>query len=703
MLKRCCLILIFLIYYNTFSEAVEQPQNEDLISERNYLLIQRAIDRVKAGDETSKRTLSRIKKSIHEIVKRNTVHLSTECYNDLILFLETLEKPSKDGKSYNWAQQMMDSYGGIPSGIAQANIYWLGDFWECLKVEVKKDNSTELRFKGQYCLAFLNIIVPLPVKIGTCFPSTCTSSELQDVINLVMIFPSSMSLHPDYCQTSDKKSWDAITVVISVFIGFIVCIVIIATIYDSFLTKFKGVYSQQPNVGKFASVLLAFSAAKNCEKVFNLSKTNDGFAAIHGLRAISISWIVLGHALLVLYSFIPFRNMLIIMDIVQLYRIQPLLSVEFAVDTFFCITGFLGAYGLLEHFSNNRKFNYPVYVLHRIFRLSPAYYVFLAFMCGPYAYMGQSPVFVALREDQRVCRERWWQNVFYINIYFDQKEKCLPQAWYLCLDIVYYIVLYPLIVYPLHKKPTLGKINFLIIFITSMIIPAALIYQYDLGAYPSNNVTQEQRDNYMNMVYNKPWGRMTTVLIGMAFGYLMHIKGRGVKINLLLVWILWLISAAIDLALVYGMQPYMAGKVMEDNMQVVFGSLSRPAWGFTIGWIIFSCATGYGGLINKILSWKAFIPISRLAYTIYIVHFTIIGIYYGGRPDGTYIDIGSVTYICTSIIILSIVCALVLNLTTEAPFINLEKIVFKLPSTTSSATRNDHNRDGYAPLLEKSE
>lgn len=49
---------------------------------------------------------------------------------------------------------MHDSSGRFSSGILDGNVNLFGDFDQCLKVEEK-----EKRFKGKYCLAYVQVFV----------------------------------------------------------------------------------------------------------------------------------------------------------------------------------------------------------------------------------------------------------------------------------------------------------------------------------------------------------------------------------------------------------------------------------------------------------------------------------------------------------------------------------------------------------------
>ena len=60
----------------------------------------------------------------------------------------------------------------------------------------------------------------------------------------------------------------------------------------------------------------------------------------------------------------------------------------------------------------------------------------------------------------------------------------------------------------------------------------------------------------------------------------------------------WTLSAAVGLAIVYGLYPYVdPSKVPEVSslLKMTYGPLHRTAWACVIAWIIFACSRGYGG------------------------------------------------------------------------------------------------------------
>lgn len=67
---------------------------------------------------------------------------------------------------------------------------------------------------------------------------------------------------------------------------------------------------------------------------------------------------------------------------------------------------------------------------------------------------------------------------------------------------------------------------------------------------------------------------------------------------------------------------------------VLWASFGRLAWSLVVSWVIYACINGYeGGIINGFLSWSLFAPLSRLTYTIYLIHMHIIFLYHFGADN----------------------------------------------------------------------
>lgn len=87
----------------------------------------------------------------------------------------------------------------------------------------------------------------------------------------------------------------------------------------------------------------------------------------------------------------------------------------------------------------------------------------------------------------------------------------------------------------------------------------------------------------------------------------------------------WAISLALMATVVFAnyplLQPDRESSVLAHGF---YDSLSRVAWAIALCYIIFACIHGYGGPVNWFLSYPAWQPISRLCYSIYLLHFPVI-------------------------------------------------------------------------------
>jgi peptidoglycan/LPS O-acetylase OafA/YrhL len=93
--------------------------------------------------------------------------------------------------------------------------------------------------------------------------------------------------------------------------------------------------------------------------------------------------------------------------------------------------------------------------------------------------------------------------------------------------------------------------------------------------------------------------------------------------------------------------------------------------------IIWMCFTGNGGFVNKFLSWKPFIPLSRLTYSVYLTHAWIVWIYWGSKRD--LIDMRNLTilFLISGIIFMSYVLGAIFALLFESPFLKLQSHLMK--------------------------
>ncbi|KAF0306541.1 Nose resistant to fluoxetine protein 6 [Amphibalanus amphitrite] len=179
--------------------------------------------------------------------------------------------------------------------------------------------------------------------------------------------------------------------------------------------------------------------------------------------------------------------------------------------------------------------------------------------------------------------------------------------------------------------------------------------------------------------YAYTWMRCTVWLTGIGLGYLLHrLRGRQITLKPWLWLSGWVAAFAIGISVIFGMTGYqMPWQEFSKAVAVSYGGLNRTAWGVAVGWVIFACVTGYGGPINTFLSYPGFIPLSRLTYAGYLIHINVLLLVEGSVKSTVYLDSYRYTYRLLAHVIVTFAAAMLLSLTFEVPFINLEKIMFE--------------------------
>jgi hypothetical protein len=75
------------------------------------------------------------------------------------------------------------------------------------------------------------------------------------------------------------------------------------------------------------------------------------------------------------------------------------------------------------------------------------------------------------------------------------------------------------------------------------------------------------------------------------------------------------------------------GESYDKLISAIYYPFCRIIWSLCIALLIWLCISGNGGLINKFLSWKGFVPLARLTYSVYLTHAWIIWTFYGSRRE----------------------------------------------------------------------
>ncbi|XP_026467407.1 O-acyltransferase like protein-like [Ctenocephalides felis] len=137
---------------------------------------------------------------------------------------------------------------------------------------------------------------------------------------------------------------------------------------------------------------------------------------------------------------------------------------------------------------------------------------------------------------------------------------------------------------------------------------------------------------------------------------------------------------------------YQPDSVADPMTSALYAGLHRFAWCVGTGWLIIACATGHGGFLNKLLSWRALVPLSRLTYCAYLMNGLIELYALATVRTGRYMSVYTLLSDCLSHLCLTFLGALILCVMFESPMHGLQKILidkFMKSPKKSQETNNE--------------
>ena len=621
----------------------------------------------------------------------------------------------------------------------------LGSYDECLDIQ----NDTT-----QYCLASialdLPIKTPLPLvfSVGMCVPQECTVANLTTIVNTIpglkiQANPMKPGSLVD-CQPYKNPPYDA-KAIIMIFVCFlIVTIVLASTITDLFVRLWKDgtihhyfplpprpksnsdvsddeplllgpvVPKKKPSKCDPMEWVQAFSLYKTLGTVFSTKQTSAAITCINGIRVLSILWVIICHAYVWVFQYTGADNTLNLLQTLKRFSFQVISNGFFSVDSFFLLSGLLGAYLTLRQMQRRKgKFPFVMYYVHRYLRLTPVYAFVVFFYWFLLKQLGNGPTYGGLSSYfQERCDKYWWTNFLYINNIYPWKigDECLGWSWYLANDMQFFVIS-PLIIIPMYFLFPLGIAIVTGLLLGSFISTGVLAGVFDIQAntfaafaYGYNTTVTEDTSD---LLYTKPWHRIQPYLVGLVIGYLLFKQVR-VPFNryfkLVSYLVLWALAIILSMGTVYGLYGTWNGHVPSPAENIIYLTFSRFAFSLGVGLLVYICHNGYGGWINTFLSMKMWIPAGRLAFNAYLIHPVILTVVFGDLRSPMHITDVEMAVYAVGLCTLSFGAAFLLTVFVEFPFGNLEVAFFKLfgvgarESTRTATEAKDHaTHDGHPP------
>ncbi|XP_046662712.1 nose resistant to fluoxetine protein 6-like [Homalodisca vitripennis] len=453
--------------------------------------------------------------------------------------------------------------------------------------------------------------------------------------------------------------------------------------FFTFLAIFVATSTFYSSRNKKNPVFKAFSLASNFQSLMDTRSSDDEISCLNGLRVIFIMTVVYIHradTLIWLCSKFNVRDMYEVF-----YTMLPVtLDLgDLSVDGFILISGIVLAYNFFRKRLKNIEFNVIKFYMERYFRLTPMLACVILYYSTLLIHQGQGPIWYTMVEEEEQCNKNWWAGLLHVTNYID--PKCVEQSYYVALDFQFYL-LSPLFLLPLHRKP---KIGFLLLATASLVSSLAATVNSYVKHIGTGNIIRYVTDrntvlndgsNYYGIHYRVP-----SFCMGLALGYFLFqvkIKKHDFIPSKRFWWLGWTTSVLMLIGFVL-----VTAIVCDPNhkfspwLDPLYLGFQRPVYCAAVGWIIFACSLGHGGLVNRFLSWTVFRPLGKLTYCVFLIHIIFVyGQVYSIQDPVVYSFI-DMLYLLNGDLMISSALAFVCYLTVEAPCSRLASYLLSGKST----------------------
>ncbi|XP_076301563.1 nose resistant to fluoxetine protein 6-like isoform X1 [Lasioglossum baleicum] len=661
---------------------------------------------------------------------------NTQCREELQSLREAVDH------NVLWGMRLLDVSGHPGSGFTHGNNFWPGSRMGCVYIHYKRNIPVSLKhmrnvsqyrdpntefppYPVQYYIArfvhnstqqyHLGMKGQDNMVMGMCLPSSCTVDELSVIIEKIFrdrtlligqLYSADFKL-VEVSDLTDDHQWllSGQKILAMLWLLLSLGVVIVATVYDvmfyqkRLMKKRDFLMLQNDNTVELmndveakrepepesvcldehkpesmaAKILMCFSAYTNAKQIFTFEIGADSLPALHGIKSISMLWIIFVHT--AYYSNNYMVNVSLGVIVMDGFLTKIISNATYSVDTFLCVSGFLmsSIYLKVMHKENRtltlgiRMVQLIQQTIKRFIRLTPAYLIVILIAILNYTYYEKTSTYQIFESPSYYCSKYWWRNLLYINNFYSWDELCLSWSWYIGNDMQFFI--YGTILLMLYSwRSYIGLSLGAVTLISCILLNGYLAYELDYVP------TVDDTHRTLTALYMRPWLRIGPFLVGMftatiidKMNYKLNLTTKGKILG-------WTMGVLCNCSILFG--------GMERNMpmlmRIIYTAMSRTFWGVGISWLIVVCITNNGGIVNKILSFKLWIPISRLTFGAYLLNPLIITSVnlYNYHPH--YFDVLSTANMAVGFTVITYVCSVVLSLVAESPAINVFRILSNL-------------------------
>ncbi|KAH1026493.1 hypothetical protein HUJ05_000156 [Dendroctonus ponderosae] len=313
--------------------------------------------------------------------------------------------------------------------------------------------------------------------------------------------------------------------------------------------------------------------------------------------------------------------------------------------------------------------------------ITPVVLMFFLYSVYLSKHVGNGPIFPLVYDTfNNPCKKHWWAVFLYIQNYYNRDEICWVHLWYLSADWQLFLAA-PLVLIPMAW---LLKRGFKLVFTVMAILNVffVLLAIFVKLVFPNFDPEHLEYDAHSKLV---------TYFMGAMFGICLrchlnkpYVFRRGCNL------IMWAISLSMLFAATLVLHEVNINHIESHTVKSITDVLIKPFWALGLAFVIYACTSGYGGIVNWLLTAGWMQVLSKLTFCMYITHMPVIFLWISiRRTRDHFTDFTLVRNIyapsCARTIIISVIWTLMF----ESPLITIERVLLGGGKKPKSSPKED--------------
>lgn len=141
---------------------------------------------------------------------------------------------------------------------------------------------------------------------------------------------------------------------------------------------------------------------------------------------------------------------------------------------------------------------------------------------------------------------------------------------------------------------------------------------------------------------------------------------------------MWIIAISIVISVLIGLKGlHQVNEPASNFANSIWLSQHRNAWAMSIGWMIYACQAGTGGLIKWFLELPVWQPLGKMSLSFYLVHTMILTAFMGSARSTIFFSNQYYLLYYCAMLVMTLFVSVILYLTFEEPILLVERFICK--------------------------